>query len=143
MRTLAHHGTVRAVLADHVVADLVRHWDDGWNRGDVDVIMAPFAREVVFTSPGIAKITGDAARRSIEGADALRDYVVDAVARAGDVRYTVERALTGTDTMVLVYTCHLPDGSARPGADLMRVDAAGRVVEWRCHYATDPVTWRS
>jgi hypothetical protein len=130
------------VLADTVVADLVRHWDEGWNGGDVDAIMAPFAEAVTFTSPGIPKITGDPARRSIEGAGALRSYVVDALARAGDVRYSVERALAGIDTVVLVYTCHMPDGSARPGADLMRVDGKGKVVEWCCHYATDPTTWR-
>jgi hypothetical protein len=130
------------VQADTVVADLVRHWDEGWNGGDVDVIMAPFAEAVTFTSPGIPKITGDPSCRSIEGASALRRYVVDALARAGDVRYTVERALAGIDTVVLVYTCHLPDGSARPGADLMRVDGDGKVVEWCCHYATDPTTWR-
>jgi SnoaL-like protein len=131
------------VLADTVVADLVRHWDEGWNGGDVDVIMAPFAEAVTFTSPGIPKITGDPARRSIEGAGALRSYVVDALARAGDVRYSVERALAGIDTVVLVYTCHMPDGSARPGSDLMRVNGDGKVVEWHCHYATDPTTWRS
>jgi hypothetical protein len=143
MRTLAHLITVPAMLADDVVAALVRHWDEGWNGGDVDVIMAPFAPDVVFTSPGIAKVTGDAARRSITGAGALRRYVVDALARAGDVRYTVERALAGTDSIVLVYTCHLPDESLRPGADLLRVDGSGRVVEWSCHYATDPVAWRT
>lgn len=130
------------MIADQDVATIVRHWDDGWNQGDVDVIMAPFAGDVVFRSPGIAKITGDADRRSIEGADALRRYVVAALERAGDVRYTVEQALAGTDSVVLVYTCHMPDGSARPGADLLRVDGAGKVVEWCCHYATDPVGWR-
>jgi ketosteroid isomerase-like protein len=131
------------MLADTVVADLVRHWDEGWNGGDVDVIMAPFAGDVVFTSPGIPTVTGDASRRSIEGAGALRRYVADALARAGDVRYSVERALAGTDTVVLVYTCHLPDGRSKPGADLLRVDGSGKVVEWCCHHATDPVAWRA
>lgn len=130
------------MLDDDDVAALVRHWDDGWNGGDVDVIMAPFAEGVVFTSPGVAKVTGDPSRGSVEGADALRSYVVDALARSGDVRYTVERALAGVDSVVLVYTCHLPDGSDRPGADLLRVDGSGKVVEWCCHYATDPVGWR-
>ncbi len=37
---------------------------------------------------------------------------------------------------------HLPDGSDRPGADLMRLDGDGKVVEWRCHYASDPTAWR-
>jgi hypothetical protein len=130
------------MLDDTTVAALARHWDDGWNRGDVDLIMAPFADGIVFSSPGVAKVTGDPARRSVEGAAAMRAYVVDALARAGDVRYTLHQALAGTDSVILVYTCHLPEGPPRPGADLLRVDAEGRVVEWRCHYGSDPTTWR-
>jgi hypothetical protein len=131
------------MLDDTTVAALARHWDDGWNGRDVDVIMVPFADGVVFTSPGVPKITGDPARRSVEGAAALRDYVVEALARAGDVRYTLHQALAGTDSVVLVYTCHFPEGPDRDGADILRVDGAGQVVEWRCHYATDPTTWRA
>lgn len=130
------------MIAENIVSDLVTHWLDGWNGGDVDVIMAPFAGDIVFRSPGIPTVTGDATRGSVEGADALRGYVIDALARAGDVRYTVDHALAGIDTVVLVYTCHLPDGTLKPGADLMRVDSSGKVVEWCCHYGTDPTTWR-
>jgi hypothetical protein len=130
------------VLEDRIVAELARHWDEGWNGADVDVIMAPFAADVVFSSPFIPRLTGDPAQRTVDGAPALRRYVVDALARAGDVRYTLHRALAGSDTVVLVYTCHLPDGSDRPGADLLRLGPEGKVVEWRCHYATDPTAWR-
>ena len=130
------------MLDNATVAGLARHWDEGWNGRDVDVIMDPFADGVVFTSPGVAKITGDPQRMAVEGAEALRRYVVDALARAGDVRYTLHQALAGTDTVVLVYTCHLPDGRDQPGADLLRVDPDGKVIEWRCHYATDPTRWR-
>jgi hypothetical protein len=130
------------VLEDRIVAEIARHWDEGWNGADVDVIMTPFADDVVFSSPFISRLTGDSDQRTVDGAPALRQYVVDALARAGDVRYTLHQSLAGNDTVVLVYTCHLPDGSDRPGADLLRVDADGRVVEWRCHYATDPTAWR-
>jgi ketosteroid isomerase-like protein len=130
------------VLEDRIVAELARHWDEGWNGADVDVIMAPFAADVVFSSPFIPRLTGDPAQRTVDGAPTLRRYVVDALARAGDVRYTLHRALAGSDTVVLVYTCHLPDGSDRPGADLLRLGPEGKVVEWRCHYATDPTAWR-
>jgi hypothetical protein len=130
------------VLEDQIVAEIARHWDEGWNGADVDVIMAPFGDDIVFSSPFIPRLTGDSAQRTVDGSPALRRYVVDALARAGDVRYTLHQALAGSDTVVLVYTCHLPDGSDRPGADLLRVDQDGKVVEWRCHYATDPTAWR-
>lgn len=129
------------MIASTVLADLARHWDEGWNGADVDVIMGCFAPDVVFTSPFVPRLTGDP-RGAVEGHGPLREYVVAALERAGDVRYTLHDVLGGTDTAVLVYTCHLPDGTDKPGADLMRVDADGRVVEWRCHYATDPTTWR-
>jgi hypothetical protein len=130
------------VIDDQVVAGIARHWDEGWNGADVDVIMAPFAEDVVFASPFLPRLTGNPAQRTIDGVAALRRYVSDALARAGDVRYTLHQALAGTDTVVLVYTCHLPDGRDQPGADLLRVDPDGKVAEWRCHYATDPTRWR-
>jgi hypothetical protein len=34
----------------------------------------------------------------------------------------------------MTYSCGLPDGAQRAGADSMRVDGDGNVVEWRCHY---------
>jgi ketosteroid isomerase-like protein len=103
------------VIEDRVVADIARHWDEGWNGADVEVIMAPFAEDVLFASPFLPRLTGDPDQRTIDGAEALREYVVAALARASEVRYTLHQALAGTDTVVLVYTCHLPDGSDRPG----------------------------
>jgi ketosteroid isomerase-like protein len=122
------------VLDDATVEDLRRHWEDGWNRGDVDAIMAPFATDVVFSSPGIAMLTGDPAKTTIEGYDALRAYIEGALRRTSGIRYTLEATYRGTDSIVLVYACSLPDGTQRPGSDLMRVDRDRKIVEWRCHY---------
>jgi ketosteroid isomerase-like protein len=122
------------VLDDATVETLARHWEDGWNRGDLETIMAPFASDVVFSSPGISMMTGDPAKTTIEGADALRAYVDAALRRTRGIRYTLQATFAGVDSVVLVYTCGLPDGAQTPGADLMRVDSDGNVVEWRCHY---------
>ncbi len=105
------------MLDDATVQDLQRHWDEGWNAGDLATIMAPFAADVVFSSPFVPRLTGDPAKTTISGYDALRGYV-DAALR-------------------LAYTCHLPDGTVKHGADSMRVNAAGQVAEWRCHYSRD------
>ena len=122
---------------DQVVATLRRHWEDGWNRGDVATIMAPFAAGVVFSSPFVAKLTGDPSRTAIVGYDALHDYVADSLRRAPGIGYTVEAVHAGADSLVLVYTVHRPDGSSKHGADFMRLDADGRIAEWRCHYTAD------
>lgn len=130
------------IVTAETVAFLRRHWEEGWNGRDVEVIMAPFSEDVVFSSPAIPKYTGDPAQAAIEGAAALRQYVAAALQRSGDVRYRVDDAFAGAETVVLVYTCIFPDGSTRPGSDSMRLDAGGEVVEWRCHYASDPTAWR-
>ena len=40
----------------------------------------------------------------------------------------------GTDSIILGYSCGLPDGPQEQGADSMRLDDDGQAVEWRCHY---------
>jgi hypothetical protein len=130
------------IVAAETAASLRRHWEEGWNGRDVEVIMAPYADGVVFSSPAIPKYTGDPDQATIDGADALREYVVAALRRSGDVRYRVDDVFTGAETVVLVYTCIFPDGSTKPGSDSMRLDADGKVVEWRCHYGSDPTAWR-
>jgi hypothetical protein len=124
---------------DEASADrLVRHWEDGWNGRDVEMIMAPFAEGVVFNSPFVSRLTGDPSKTTIDGYDALYAYVAGALERAGAVRYTADAVYRSTDTIVLTYTCHMPDGTDKPGADTMRVDADGKVVEWRSHYSSEP-----
>lgn len=123
-----------SMLDDATVQTLQRHWEDGWNAGDLETIMAPFAPEVVFSSPGIAMLTGDPSKTTIEGYDALRSDIEDALRKAVDVRYSLRATHVGTDSIVLFYACGLPNGPEKLGADLMRVDGDRRVVEWRCHY---------
>jgi ketosteroid isomerase-like protein len=122
------------MLDDATVQMLRRHWEEGWNDGDLDTIMAPFADEVVFSSPGIAMMTRDPSRTTIRGSAALRDYLEHALRLTTDVRYTLHAAYAGTDSIVLVYSCGIPNGTQRDGADSMRLDGDGKVVEWRCHF---------
>jgi hypothetical protein len=123
-----------STLDDDTVRRLERHWEDGWNSRDIDVIMTPFATDVVFGSPGISIVTGDPTRSTIAGHDALRAYIVNALRLTPELRYTLTATYTGADSIVLVYECVLPGRPPKPGADLMRVDPRGQVVEWRCHY---------
>ena len=128
------------MLDDATVEDLRRHWDDGWNAGDLDTIMEPFADDVIFSSPFVPRLTGDPEKTTIGGYDALRSYVGHALRRAPGIRYALDATYAGTDTVVLAYTCRSPDGTVRHGADSMRVGAGRKVVEWRCHYAHDSMT---
>jgi hypothetical protein len=122
-------------MLDEATTEVLKHhWSEGWNQGDLDVIMAPFADDVLFSSPFVERSTGDPKKTSIEGKAALRTYVDESLRRTPGIRYRLESTFVGTDSIVLVHHCWLPDGSEKTGADSMRVDARGRVVEWRCHY---------
>ena len=122
-------------------AALARAWDEGWNGEDVDRIMAPFADDVVFSSPFVSRIGDDASSDSIAGAPAVRAYVNAALRRTPGIRYRVDNVHLGPDSVILDYTVSFPDG--RPdtiGADFLRLDAEGMVTEWRSHY---PVAFTS
>lgn len=121
----------------------MEHWERGWNGEDVPTIMAPFARDVVFSSPFVGRLTGDLAKTTIDGYDELEAYVSGALRRTPGIRYTVDAVYFGTDTLVLTYTTRAPDGTVRSGADSMRIDGDGRIVDWRSHYAADSLHLRS
>ena len=79
-------------------------------------------------------MTGDPTKTTIEGYDALREYVDSALRVTRGVRYTLRAVHVGTESVVLAYACGLPGRPEKIGADLMRVDADRKIVEWRCHY---------
>lgn len=122
------------MVDDALAQELSRHWYDGWNGYDLETIMSPYADDVVFSSPFVERVSGDPAKTTITGYDAVRDYVETSLRRVPGIRYTLDATFVGTDSVVLLYTVHLPDGSDKTGCDLMRVNAHGKVVEWRCHY---------
>lgn len=129
------------MVDEEAARELERRWDEGWNGEDVATIMSPFAADVVFTSPFVGRISGDPTVTSIVGRDALRDYVTAALRRTPGIRYTVDAVYLGTDTIVLDYTVRFPDGRPETkGADLLRVDDGGQVIEWRSHYPTAFIT---
>lgn len=126
---------LRVVDAATVEA-LRRHWEDGWNHEDVDMIVAPFDSDILFSSPFVPRVGGDPSRSTIRGLDAVRKYVADSFVRATrGIRYTADASYAGTDTVVLRYTVHHPTLGDRSGVDTMRLGANGKVVEWRCHYS--------
>lgn len=126
------------VIGGQTVERMRRHWEDGWNQNDADLICEPFASDVVFSSPFVPRIVGDLDVWEIRGYDAVRQYVVDSFARATQgIRYRCDEAHAGTECVILTYTVLHPAGE-RLGVDLMRLDDAGQVVEWRCHYPFEP-----
>ena len=133
------HDTADAHLLDEaLVTSLQRHWEDGWNRCDLEMVMEPMSENVSFSSPFVATLTGDPARTTIAGYEALRSYISDSLRRTAGITYTLENTYVGTDSVILAYRFRLPDGTEKKGSDIMRLDATRKIIEWRCHYPFDP-----
>jgi hypothetical protein len=126
------------MIEDKVVTALQRHWEDGFNQYDLDLVMGPVDRDVVFSSPFVPRLTGDPEKVTIEGYDAFRSYIDDSMRRVPDIRYSIDASFVSTQTVVFVYTCRFLDGQVKTGADSIRLSKDGKIVEWRCHYSFDP-----
>jgi hypothetical protein len=126
-----------AMIDETTVAMLQRHWEDGWNAYDLEMIMAPVGEEVVFSSPAVTRATGDPSG-TIHGYAALRSYCEAALRRTPGIRYRLDATYVGTDSVILAYSFDHPDGKTRTGSDSMRVNEDNKIIEWRCHYVSLP-----
>ncbi len=122
------------VITDERVAELRRHWEDGFNQYDVDLVMGPIDQDIVFSSPFVQRRTGDPAKVTVEGYDAFRDYIEDSMVRLPGIRYAIESAVVSPQTVVFLYNFTFADGQAFSGVDYLRLTESGKITEWRCHY---------
>jgi ketosteroid isomerase-like protein len=80
-------------------------WMDGWNNRDLDAVLAHYAEDVVFHSPRIAVVTGEALH-SVTGKAALRRYWTRAFESSPDLRFSLETVLLGSDALTIIYRNH-------------------------------------
>jgi ketosteroid isomerase-like protein len=80
-------------------------WIAAWNAHDLDAILAHYGDDVVFHSPRITVVTGEAIA-SVTGKDALARYWSRALAGAPDLRFTLTRVYVGSDALAITYRNH-------------------------------------
>jgi steroid delta-isomerase len=109
------------------VSALAHRWIESWNARDVEGVLSYFDDSVRFTSPRAAEITG---RSVVEGKPALRAYWVEALARLGSLRFTLDRVLwdEGERTMVFVYLAER-NGRRHRACEILRFGESGRAIE--------------
>lgn len=90
-------------MIDHAQATrFAQEWVDCWNRHDVPGVLAHFAEDVVFTSPGAARLV-PASGGIVRGKPALADYWVTALGRIPDLHFTLVGVYSGINVMVINY----------------------------------------
>ena len=105
-------------------------WIAAWNSHDLDVILSHYADDVVFHSPRIALVMGEAVDL-VAGKPALARYWGRALAGSPDLHFTFDRLYVGSDSLTIAYHSHR-------GHHVMETfvfDAAGIVVESIATYA--------
>jgi ketosteroid isomerase-like protein len=80
-------------------------WIAAWNRHDLDAILAHYSDDVVFHSPRIALVLGEAID-FVAGKPALARYWSKALAEAVDLHFTFERLYVGSDSATIAYRSH-------------------------------------
>ncbi len=90
-------------MKDHSQATaFAQEWLDSWNRHDVPGVLAHFADDVVFTSPGAARLV-PASGGIVRGKPALAEYWTSALARIPDLHFTLIDVYSGIDIVVINY----------------------------------------
>ncbi|MYX73399.1 nuclear transport factor 2 family protein [Streptomyces sp. SID3915] len=77
-------------------------WQDDWNSHDLDRVLAHYAEDVVFSSPMIARLTGDPAGTP-HGKAALRAYWTTGPRKIPGLEFEVMDVRAGVDALVIDY----------------------------------------
>ncbi|MFD8690067.1 nuclear transport factor 2 family protein [Streptomyces sp. NPDC059651] len=77
-------------------------WQDDWNSHDLDRILAHYHEDVTFSSPMIARFTGEASG-TVRGKAELRAYWTRGLELIPDLAFEVMDVRAGVDTLVIDY----------------------------------------
>jgi len=80
-------------------------WIAAWNAHDLDAILSHYTDDVVFHSPRIALVMGEAVD-FVAGKPALARYWRKALAQSGDLHFTPDRLYIGGDSLTIAYRNH-------------------------------------
>jgi len=82
--------------------DFVTELTDAWNSHDVEKIAALYSEDVVFKSPRVATLMGQA-NGTIQGKAAVREYWREILKRNPQLRFAIGHAFAGVDTFAVEY----------------------------------------
>ena len=107
-------------------------WIAAWNSHDLERILSHYAEDVVFHSPRIALVMGEAID-FVAGTPALARYWGKALAESKDLHFTLDRLYVGSDSLAIAYHNHREQNVV----ETFVFDAGGLVKESVAAYARD------
>jgi hypothetical protein len=117
-------------MMDHSIAEkIAAEWVLAWNRHDLPAILEHYADNVVFTSPFVVKLMGDATG-TLQGKEALRVYFTKGLAAYPDLNFKPLGVLTGVNSLVVYYE----SVGGRTSAEFMELDSEAKVSRVQAHY---------
>jgi hypothetical protein len=111
--------------AEKITAD----WISAWNRHDLAAILEHYADTIVFTSPFVVKLMGDASG-TFRGKEALRVYFTKGLAAYPDLKFKPLAVLAGVNSLVVYYE----SVGGRLSAEFMELDNQGKITRVQAHY---------
>jgi ketosteroid isomerase-like protein len=110
-------------------------WAAAWNEMAIERVMAHFDENISFTSPTALAVVGVG---TVRGKQALREYWNRAVARAGSLRFVVDRVLwdAGSGELAIIYVSEVGGRKRRISENLI-FGANGLVVRAEVFHGVD------
>ena len=116
------------MLDKEFVRDFATDWIEAWNDHDLERIIAHYTDDFEMSSPGIAKVAGEASG-TLKGKQRVAEYWAKALELQPNLRFELITAMAGVHSIVLYYKG--PRGLA---AEVFHFNAAGKVKQAFNHY---------
>lgn len=126
----SHDLPIRWIMLTRQFADaFAAHWIDAWNAHDLDAILSHYADDFEMSSPMIALIAEEPSG-TLRGKAAVRAYWAKALQALPTLRFELEAALLGANSITLYYK-----GVRGMAAEVFVFDERGKVCKALAHYA--------
>ncbi len=111
-------------------AAFAAEWVAAWNSHDLDAILSHYAEDVVFSSPFVTALLGNA-DGIVRGRDALRDYFARGLDAYPDLEFDLHAGLAGAASVAV----HYRSVGGREAIEVMELGEDGLVHRVTCHYS--------
>lgn len=118
-------------MTEALAHQFARDWLEAWNRHDLEGILAHYAEDVEFTSPFVAKLTGEA-QGTLRGRTALRQYFAKGLTAFPDLKFELQQVLVGVDSVTLLYR----SVNNLLAAETMTLNERNQIVRVQAHYTS-------